>query len=62
MTTTVILSDAQMNTVRHAAASLRWLQRDRFMLDLASTLARCHDPPTDSDLQICIRQLLGFNN
>jgi hypothetical protein len=59
MTQTVILTDEQMDMVRGAAATLRWAERDEFMLDLASALARCHAPVTDLDLRVAIRKLLG---
>jgi hypothetical protein len=59
VTTTVILTDEQMQIVRTAAAKLRLSARDKFMLDLASVLARCHCPVSDTDLRAAIRQLLG---
>jgi hypothetical protein len=62
MTTTVILTDEQMDMVRSAAAPMRLSARDCFMLDLASALARCHAPVSDADLHVCIRQLLGANH
>jgi hypothetical protein len=60
--TTVILTDTQKQIIRSAAANLRWVERDRFNLDLASALARCQAPVTDSDLRAAIRQLLGVTN
>jgi hypothetical protein len=62
MTTTIILTDAQMNLVRSAASSLRWIERDQFNLNLASALARCNAPVSDTDLRAAIRQLLGVGN
>jgi hypothetical protein len=59
VTTTIILTDEQMAMVRTAAAPMRLSARDRFMLDLASELARCHSPVSDLDVRICIRKLLG---
>jgi hypothetical protein len=58
---TIILSDEQMELVRSAAATLRWAERDQFNLNLASALARCHAPVTDTDLRAAIRQLLGVS-
>jgi hypothetical protein len=54
------LTDDQMAIVRAASASLRLAARDRFLQDLACELARYPHPPTDTDLRVCIRQLLGL--
>jgi hypothetical protein len=62
MTKTVALTDEQMELVRTAAAPMRLSVRDKFMLDLASELARCRSPLTDADVRIAIRKLLGVNH
>ena len=49
-----------MKAVRAACASLRLAARDRFLQELACELARYPSHPTDADLRICIRQLLGI--
>jgi hypothetical protein len=54
------LSSEQMAVVKAASASLRPAARDRFLLDLASALARYPHQPSDAELHICIRQLLGI--
>jgi hypothetical protein len=58
----VALTDAQREMIRRAASALHWVERDKFNLDLASAFARCRHPLTDTDLRVCIRQLLGVGN
>jgi hypothetical protein len=53
------LTEAQRAQVQAACATLRLTTRDRFLLDLASALARCRQPPTDVDLRVAVRKLLG---
>jgi hypothetical protein len=54
------LSDAQQQRVLAALATLRLSAHDRFLLELASALARSpHHPVTDLDLKVAIRGLLG---
>jgi hypothetical protein len=59
VTQTVALTDEQMEVVRLVAAPMRLSVRDRFMLDLASELARCNSPVSDLDVRVAIRKLLG---
>jgi hypothetical protein len=54
------LTDAQQRQVLAALASLRLAGHDRFLLDLASAMARCPHPVSDLDVKIAIRQLLGI--
>jgi hypothetical protein len=56
---TVALTSEQMQIVRAAASGLRLSARDKFNLDLASALARCPNPPSDTDIRAAIRQILG---
>jgi hypothetical protein len=51
------LSPAQQQRVLAALRSLRLSGHDRFLLELASALARCPNPVTDLDLKVAIRQL-----
>jgi hypothetical protein len=53
------LTDSQMQAVRTVAATLRLNARDRFFQALACELARGRYPPSDSDLHVAIRSLLG---
>ena len=53
------LSEAQRKQVLAALATLRLSSHDKFLLDLASALARCQQPLSDLDLRIAIRQQLG---
>jgi hypothetical protein len=62
VTQTVALTDEQLEVVRAAASGLRLSVRDRFMLDLASELARCSTPVSDLELRVSIRKLLGVGN
>ena len=48
-----------MEAVRTAAATLRLRGRDKFLQALAVELARCRYPPSDMDVKVAIRQLLG---
>jgi hypothetical protein len=54
------LSNEQMEAVRVAAATLRLSARDAFLQALACELARCRYPPSDTDVRVAIRQLLGI--
>jgi hypothetical protein len=53
------LTPAQQGQVQAACATLRLAARDRFLLDLASELARSPTPLTDLDLRMAMRKLLG---
>ena len=53
------LTPSQQQMLLAALRSLRLSGHDRFLLDLASALARCKQPVTDLDLKIALRQLLG---
>jgi hypothetical protein len=53
------LSDAQQRMVLAALATLRLSGHDKFLLDLASALARCNHPVSNLDVRIAVRQLLG---
>jgi hypothetical protein len=53
------LTDAQQQQVLAALATLRMSSHDRFLLDLASELARRSPPISDLDLRVAIRTLLG---
>jgi hypothetical protein len=61
MTQPLALTDEQMAAVRDAAATLRLNARDKFLQALACELARCYNPtrPTDVDVRVAIRQILG---
>jgi hypothetical protein len=54
------LTEVQQQMVLSALATLRLSAHDKFLLDLASALARCKQPVSDLDVKIAIRQLLGF--
>jgi hypothetical protein len=53
------LTPEQQVQVLTALRSLRLSAHDRFLLDLASALARCPQPVDDLAVKIQIRQLLG---
>jgi hypothetical protein len=53
------LTEAQQEVVRVAAATLRLRGRDKFLQALAVELARCSYPPSDADVKVAVRQLLG---
>jgi hypothetical protein len=54
------LTDAQQQQILAALSTLRLSGHDRFLLDLASALARCpNQPVTDLDVRIAVRQTLG---
>ncbi len=54
------LTDRQQEQVIAAAATLRLKSQDRFLQDLAHELGRRRYPPTDTDVKVAIRQLLGI--
>jgi hypothetical protein len=54
------LSNEAMEAVRVAAATLRLSARDAFLQALAGELARGRYPPSDTDVHVCIRQLLSI--
>lgn len=60
MSRPLTLTDAQMEMVRVAAATLRLRGRDKFLQALAVELARYRYPPSDMDVKVAVRQLLGI--
>jgi hypothetical protein len=54
------LTEVQQQAVRVALATLRHSSRDAFLQALAGELARHRYPPSDTDVKVAIRQLLGI--
>jgi hypothetical protein len=53
------LTDAQQQQILAALSALRLSAHDKFLLELASALARCKQPVTDLDVRVQVRQILG---
>ena len=53
------LTDGQQRMVLAALSTLRLSAHDKFLLELASALARCPQPVSDLYVRIAVRQILG---